>query len=311
MIENQILVSACIITYNHEKYIKDAIEGALMQDVDFGYEIVIGEDCSTDNTLKICEEYQKKHPSIIRILKRERNLGMNGNWLSTIRSAKGKYIAICEGDDYWTDKNKIKRQVDFLEKNPKFSMHSHECYYINPFIRKTFRSSLSILFYNWRFNGLIHALKIAYLILSNRDSFWKKRRNYQGNKRYGTGDINTALKTAFNKRYIHSASMMARAEILKKMPDQALNYWIGHATSIVWTSLFGLQKHSMDVMACRRVQEKSSAITKREKRYPDKALRTRMQVKLLEKLNDHCPKKSRDILKKEIAKMQLNNEKHS
>lgn len=114
-----IKVTACIITYNQDKYIKECIEGALAQQVEH-YEIIIGDDCSTDNTSKICQEYQDKYPSLIRHVKREENLGMIGNWIETITNAKGKYIAMCEGDDYWTDPLKLQKQVDFLEANPDY-----------------------------------------------------------------------------------------------------------------------------------------------------------------------------------------------
>lgn len=115
-------VSACIIAYNHENYIIDCLEGALSQKVNFDYEIVIGEDKSTDATLKICEEYASRYPDKIRLIKRDVNLGMIGNWVDTIKSCKGIYIAICEGDDYWTDPLKLQKQVDFLEANPEFSL---------------------------------------------------------------------------------------------------------------------------------------------------------------------------------------------
>lgn len=115
-------VSACIITYNHQDYIIESIEGALSQKLNCEYEIVIGIDKSTDETLKICEDYASKYPAKIRLLKRETNLGMIGNWVDTIKSCKGSYIAICEGDDYWTDPLKLQKQVDFLDTNSEFSI---------------------------------------------------------------------------------------------------------------------------------------------------------------------------------------------
>lgn len=110
-------VSACIITYNHEKYIRECLEGAINQIIDYEYEIVISDDKSSDNTLQICLEYASKYPNLIRILPSEFNLGMIGNWIKSISNCKGKYIALCEGDDYWTDPLKLKKQVDFLEEN--------------------------------------------------------------------------------------------------------------------------------------------------------------------------------------------------
>ncbi len=120
-----VLVSACIITYNQVNYIRDCIEGALMQEVDFGYEIVIADDCSTDGTSEICANYAAKFPNLIRHLRRDKNLGPNRNVLKAYGECKGKYIAVCEGDDYWIEKNKITYQVKFLEENLDYSMICH------------------------------------------------------------------------------------------------------------------------------------------------------------------------------------------
>lgn len=122
---SNIKISACIIAYNHEKYLAEAIEGALKQKVDGEYEIIIGEDCSTDNTRKIVKEYQEKYPNIVKAYFNEKNLGIVGNWVKALKSCTGEYIAICEGDDYWTDPNKLQKQIDFLDKNKDFSISSH------------------------------------------------------------------------------------------------------------------------------------------------------------------------------------------
>lgn len=105
-----------MITYNHEKFIQKAIDGILMQEVDFDYEIIIGDDCSEDKTVQICEKYNKIHDNI-RLLPRDKKYGVAKNFIRTLEECKGKYIALCEGDDYWTDKYKLKRQVSILEKN--------------------------------------------------------------------------------------------------------------------------------------------------------------------------------------------------
>lgn len=116
------LVSVCMITYNHEQFIRKAIEGVLFQVCDFTFELVIGEDFSTDSTQKICLMYVQKYPGIIRLLPLRRNLGMIPNFFRTLQACTGKYIAICEGDDYWTDQYKLQKQVDFLENNPEYGM---------------------------------------------------------------------------------------------------------------------------------------------------------------------------------------------
>lgn len=127
-----IKISACIITYNQQDYIKECLEGAVNQIVDYDYEIVIGDDCSTDDTFKICQEYADKYPEKIRLLSRDKNLGMAGNWVDTINQCAGKYIAICEGDDYWTDNHKLQKQADFLENNKQCSFSFHKAFRFDP-----------------------------------------------------------------------------------------------------------------------------------------------------------------------------------
>jgi len=126
--ERNIMVSVSMITYNHEKYIAEAIEGVVMQKTSFPFELVIGEDLSTDNTRTICLEYQKKYPDIIRLRLNETNQGMMLNWINNIECGKGRYIALCDGDDYWTDPYKLQKQVDFMEANPDYALCSHKVY---------------------------------------------------------------------------------------------------------------------------------------------------------------------------------------
>jgi glycosyltransferase involved in cell wall biosynthesis len=117
------VLSVCFITYNHEQYIRQALDSVLLQQVNFSMEVVIGNDCSTDGTTLIVQEYLEKYPDRIRLNPIESNIGMTANWLSTIQASKGKYIAMLEGDDYWTDVHKLQKQVDFLDANPDYSMH--------------------------------------------------------------------------------------------------------------------------------------------------------------------------------------------
>ena len=116
---NRPLVSIAIITYNHEKFVGNTLETVLMQKTTFPIEIIIGEDSSTDNTRKICNGYLNKYNDIIDLLLNRKKLGMFDNYTRTINACKGKYIAICEGDDYWTDPYKLQKQFDILEKNSK------------------------------------------------------------------------------------------------------------------------------------------------------------------------------------------------
>ena len=119
---NRLLASVWMITYNQEKYVAQAIESVLSQKTTFDFELVIGEDCSTDRTRAICLEYERKHPDRIRVLPRITNLGIHKNIIATLQACSGSYIALLEGDDYWTDPTKLQTQVDFLLNNAEFVM---------------------------------------------------------------------------------------------------------------------------------------------------------------------------------------------
>lgn len=119
------VVSICCITYNHEQYISEAINSFLMQETDFPFEVVIGEDCSTDNTRKIVEKYKEMYPNIIKLIVSENNVGMQANGQRTMEACIGEYMALCEGDDYWTDKKKLQIQIDEMRKYSNISLSFH------------------------------------------------------------------------------------------------------------------------------------------------------------------------------------------
>ncbi|HEY9167875.1 MAG TPA: glycosyltransferase [Lutibacter sp.] len=120
-------VSVCMITYGHEKYIEQAINGVLMQITDFEVELIVANDCSTDKTDDIIQNIIQNHPraSWIKYTKHDKNLGMMPNFIWALQQCQGKYIALCEGDDYWTDPLKLQKQVDFLEANLDYNICFH------------------------------------------------------------------------------------------------------------------------------------------------------------------------------------------
>lgn len=128
------LVSVCIVTYQHAKFIKQTIEGVLNQETVFPTEILIGEDDSSDGTREICQEFANTYPERIRLFLRRREdvIRIGGhetgrhNFLATLREAKGRYVALCDGDDYWTDPTKLARQIELLEANSKLAICFHE-----------------------------------------------------------------------------------------------------------------------------------------------------------------------------------------
>lgn len=126
------LVSVCLVTYNHAEFAAQALESVLSQQVDFSYEIVIGDDASTDATGAIIRGFQKQHPDKVTVYESTENLGkaLGGtfhlNFLRNLGSCRGKYVAFLEGDDYWTDVSKLQRQIDALEKNDQLSGACHD-----------------------------------------------------------------------------------------------------------------------------------------------------------------------------------------
>jgi glycosyltransferase involved in cell wall biosynthesis len=131
MKSKNIKVSVVMITFNHENYIREAIEGVLMQETDFEMELIISNDCSTDATNIVIEDFLLNHPNAFKVkyFNQEKNLGMMPNFIFTLNQSKGNYIAICEGDDYWTDTYKLQKQVDFLEANPEYVIHGGDAFF--------------------------------------------------------------------------------------------------------------------------------------------------------------------------------------
>lgn len=140
-VAKQPVVSVCIQTYQHAGYIKECLDSIITQKTNFKFEVLLGEDASTDGTREICIDYAECYPDKIRLLlhQRENNIKINGkptgrfNFLYNLYTAKGKYIALCEGDDYWTDPYKLQKQIDFLEKHDNFSM----CFTLQLLVSKT------------------------------------------------------------------------------------------------------------------------------------------------------------------------------
>ena len=118
-------VSVVVITYNQEKYIRETLDNIVSQITNFKFEALVSDDCSTDKTARIISEYAVKYPDIIKPILRKENVGILKNYLEVLALCNGKYIALCEGDDYWCDENKLQKQVDFMEKNPDYALCYH------------------------------------------------------------------------------------------------------------------------------------------------------------------------------------------
>lgn len=122
------MVSVSMLTYNHQDFIAEAIESVMKQETSFDVVLVIAEDCSSDNTREIILDYQKRFPKRIKLILQNNNVGAAKNSSSIVENLNGKYIAFCEGDDYWIEPLKLQKQIDFLEKKQNYSAVSHHRY---------------------------------------------------------------------------------------------------------------------------------------------------------------------------------------
>lgn len=193
-----LMVSIKCLTYNHGKFIRETLEGFVMQKTNFRFEAIVHDDASTDNTAEIIREYSEKYPDIIiPIYETENQYSKKDGSLQRImdEACNGKYIAFCEGDDYWTDPYKLQRQVDFLETHPDYVMCSHfyreyvenekyMCTYVKPFLSensfslydyiegKWFAQPLTVIYRKSAFNieeylkyGMFYDVTLFYMLL--------------------------------------------------------------------------------------------------------------------------------------------------
>lgn len=138
------LVSVCMITYNHANYIEKAIEGVFMQEGDFDIELIISNDASSDETDLVIRNYIEDHPlrGKVKYICHSENIGVGENFNFALQKCEGTYIALCEGDDYWTDPLKLQKQVDFLKSNPDFIACGHNRFIYNEIIHSLKKQTL-------------------------------------------------------------------------------------------------------------------------------------------------------------------------
>lgn len=123
--DGELAVSVLVLTYNHARFVRQALESVLAQRLRQPFEIIVSEDCSTDGTREIVQEYAERHPLLVRLFLSERNLHSNEVVARGFRAARGRYVAPLDGDDYWTSEDKLQSQVDFLDARPAFTICFH------------------------------------------------------------------------------------------------------------------------------------------------------------------------------------------
>lgn len=223
-------ISVIIVTYNQEDTIARAIESVLRQTTTFPFEIVIGDDCSSDGTFTICQEYTSKYPEKIRLFRNETNMGVQANYFDSLLRCRGEYIADCAGDDFWIDPLKLQKEADLLDSNQDISLvHTGWCYYdedtkltspSDPHGRKkpylapiNAKGALLLPIVQHKAAPIIHLCTSLYrkkLLLSYYDSDIQLFRN----KEYGCEDLQIS-------------ACMAHAGAIAYIPDITLCYSIG------------------------------------------------------------------------------------
>jgi len=250
-------VSIITVTYNHEKFIAQAIEGSLMQETNFDYEILIGEDDSSDNTREICKQYAEKHPDKIRLFLNDRKnvIYINGqptgrwNFINLLKNAKGKYIALCDGDDYWTDPHKLQKQVDFLEANPDFVICHHNMKIIYENSKK--QSSLSNI---------------------NQKSI-------------------STMDDLLNGNFISAASCCFRNRLIKKIPSWHKNVMPGDWPLYILLTQYGKIKYLNEIMGVYR-NHTNGIWSPKPKEY-----HLLCTIKMYNKINKHLNFKYNNLIK--------------
>ncbi len=246
---DRIMVSICCLAYNHEKYIRDALESFLNQKTDFKYEILIHDDASTDNTVKIIKEYEKKYPDIIKPIYQKENQHSKGIKISaTIQypRAKGKYIAMCEGDDFWIDSSKLQKQINYLEEHPECSL-------------------------------MVHASKNVTV----------NKEDIRINKAFEQEcDVSTEEIINGGGGFFATNSMIFRTELTKNFPAFYLNAHIGDYPLTIYLSLCGTVHYIPDVMSAYRQGVPGSWSENERKSMLQSLKNTEKMIELYENLDE-------------------------
>jgi len=219
MIDNRITVSVHMITYNHENFIAQAIESIVMQKTKFIFDLIISDDCSTDNTSQIIKKYKRKYPEIIKPIFRNHNVGSINNFIDTFNYCTGKYIALCEGDDYWIDPYKLQKQVDFLEANPEYGLVHGDCH----------------IYFQGKDKWLYNANKN----LINKNEFNNKKVLFYG-------IVNGEYK-------IRTATVLFRRDLLKKIDSAKIRFLMGDTPLWLEFSQITKFKYFDEVLAVYRI----------------------------------------------------------
>ncbi len=259
------LVSVLCAAYNHEKYIEDALKGFVNQETNFPFEVIVHDDASTDNTAEIIKEYEKKYPEIIKpIYQKENQYSRNVRITKDILlpNAKGKYVALCEGDDFWIDKQKLQKQVNYMENNPDCNLTIHPA-------------------------NIITNEKIV-----QQTRYWDKEVNLRVefiiDKGGGGGII------------IPTASMVVKRDIAVQWPKWRVTADIGDYPLQILSALTGTVHYLPDVMCCYRQGHAGSWTSRRSGNKEYLASHVLKMIKMQIELNDYTNDKYQSTISRKI-----------
>ena len=156
---DDIALSILMVTYNHEKYIEDAIVSIIQQETEYAFELIIGDDASNDTTAQIIKKYARQYPEKIHAVLRKENLGATRNSYGILKRARGKYIAFCDGDDLWVDKYRIQKQIDFLDAHFEYSAICGKCKFIDEDGKEMKREQVDSKLNFWQFESSVYKLE--------------------------------------------------------------------------------------------------------------------------------------------------------
>lgn len=256
-------VSVRLMCYNQEKFIRAAMDSIFMQKVDFPVEVVVGDDFSGDETLNIIRGYKDTEFITVRVLERKvgdeywkarKERGRLFNYLDILRNCNGKYIALLDGDDYWTDELKLKKQVDFLERNPGYSIVSHEAHTSKFNVKNSYNGFVSILLNNYRFGNIKNALRVLKLYFFDKELFWNSRVTHSKSKRINPYTFRDILEY---KHFMATSSIMFRAGVVGKIGDWYTESHEGHYFIVLIALCCGKGYHFNRFMSFHRLHEGS------------------------------------------------------
>ncbi len=265
---NNIMVSICCTAYNHENYIADALESFLMQKTNFDFEILIHDDASTDRTAEIIKKYEERYPNIIKPIYQTENQYSKGVKVGQLNRerANGKYIALCEGDDYWIDTHKLQKQIDYMESNSECSLCVHAGEKVS--IKKKHR-------------GLV--------------------RPDISNKIYTTDDVILGGGGMFVTN-----SMFFPTILLKDIPDFYFNCSIGDYPLTIYLSLKGYVFYIDEIMSAYRIGVEGSWTNRMKGNIQKNIEHIKMIENMLNKVDEYSNYVHTDAIKEHILKNRFN-----